>query len=68
MASFISSFLVRLPLIYLVVFVLRLDVTYIWWVTALQYFVTSIIMVGRYRRTQWQQLAHKPSYAAETLS
>lgn len=68
LASFIASILVRLPLIYLVVFVLELDVTYVWWVTALQYLVTSLIMIGRYRRTQWQQLAHKPSYAVENLS
>ena len=68
LASFIASILVRLPLIYLVVFVLELDVTYVWWVTALQYLVTSLIMIGRYRRTQWQQLAHKPSYAMENLS
>lgn len=68
LAGFIASFLVRLPLTYLVIYVLELGVTYIWWVTALQYLVTSLIMLRRYRRTQWHRLAHKPSYAVETLS
>lgn len=65
MAGFIASFLVRLPLTYLVVYVFELGVTYIWWVTALQYLVTALIMIRRYRRTSWHRLAHKPSYAVE---
>ncbi|MGB4502589.1 MAG: MATE family efflux transporter, partial [Dethiobacteria bacterium] len=66
-AGFIASFLVRLPLVYLVVYVFELSVTYIWWVTALQYLVTTVIMLRRYRRTQWHRLARKPSFASVGL-
>lgn len=66
-AGFIASFLVRLPLVYLVVYVFELSVTYIWWVTALQYLVTTVIMLRRYRRTQWHRLARKPSFASAGL-
>ena len=65
MAGFVAAYLVRLPLVYLVVHVWKLGVTYVWWVTALQYLITMAIMLHRYRRTRWSRLAHKPSYAVE---
>lgn len=60
---FIASFFIRLPLTYLVVYVFKLDVTFTWWVTVLQYLVAMLLMLRRYRRTRWEQLAHKPSFA-----
>ncbi|NLA26583.1 MAG: hypothetical protein GX878_04235, partial [Firmicutes bacterium] len=65
MAGFIASYLVRVPLVYVAIYVLELGITYIWWITALQYLVTTLIMLHRYRRTKWQKLAHKPTYAVE---
>ncbi len=65
MAGFIASYLVRVPLVYVAIYVLELGITYIWWITALQYLVTTLIMLHRYRRTKWQNLAHKPTYAVE---
>ena len=64
LAGFIGSFFIRLPLVYLVVYVLELNVVYLWWVMALQFLVTMLLMMRRYRRTEWQRLAHKPSFKA----
>lgn len=65
LAGFIGGLVVRLPLTYLVVYVLELSVTYIWWVSALQYLTTMLVILHRFRRTKWHRLARKPSYAAE---
>lgn len=65
LAGLIGGLVVRLPLTYLVVYVLELSVTYIWWVSALQYLATMLVILHRYRRTKWHRLAHKPSYAAK---
>ena len=59
----VACFLVRLPLIYAVVYIFRLSVTYIWWGTAIQYLVASLLMLRLYRRAQWHRLARKPFYA-----
>ena len=64
LAGFIGSFFIRLPLVYLVVYVLQLNVVYLWWVMALQFLVTMLLLMSRYRRTEWQRLAHKPSFKA----
>lgn len=53
----ISNLLVRLPLIYAVVYVFHLDITYIWWVTALQYCVNALLLYLRYRAKKWHKLA-----------
>ncbi|HHX87218.1 MAG TPA: MATE family efflux transporter [Firmicutes bacterium] len=65
LAGCVACFLVRLPLIYAIVYIFHLGVTYIWWATAIQYLVTSLIMLRLYRRAQWHRLACKPSYAVD---
>lgn len=63
----VSNLLVRLPLVYAVVYVFELDITYVWWVTALQYAVSSLLLYLRYRRKDWQGLAYRPAPAAAAL-
>ena len=50
---------VRLPLIFLIVFVFRLNIVYVWLVTALQFMLEAVLMVLRYRREGWRLLELK---------
>lgn len=56
-----SNLFVRLPLIYLVIYVLQLEVYYIWWVTAIQYAVSALLLYIRYRRKDWSSLEPLPT-------
>lgn len=52
--SLVTNLLVRMPLIYLIVFVFRMHVAYVWAATALQFMVEALLMVVRYRRGRWK--------------
>ncbi len=56
-----SNLFVRLPLIYAVIFVFQLEVYYIWWVTALQYAVSALLLYIRYRKKKWDELEALPT-------
>lgn len=42
--SFASSWFIRLPLMYYVIYILKLSVVYVWWVTAIQWSFEGILM------------------------
>ncbi|WP_207645780.1 MATE family efflux transporter [Geosporobacter ferrireducens] len=50
---------VRLPLIFLIVFVFRLNIVFVWLATALQFMLEAVLMVIRYRREGWRLLELK---------
>jgi len=56
-----SNLFVRLPLIYLVVYVWQLGIIYIWWVTALQYAVSSVLLFIMYRKKDWSKIEPLPA-------
>jgi len=56
-----SNLFVRLPLIYLFIYVLQLEVYFIWWATALQYAFSALLLYIRYRRKRWDQLEAIPT-------
>ncbi len=56
-----SNLFVRLPLIYAVIFIFQLEVYYIWWVTALQYAVSALLLYIRYRKKDWSALEPIPT-------
>ncbi len=56
-----SNLFVRLPLIYLVVYVLELGIQYIWWATAIQYAVSALLLFIIYQRKNWQALEPLPN-------
>lgn len=56
-----SNLFVRLPLIYAVIFIFQLEVYYIWWVTALQYAVSALLLYIRYRKKDWSKLEPIPT-------
>ncbi|OPL10414.1 MAG: hypothetical protein AVO34_03490 [Firmicutes bacterium ML8_F2] len=56
-----SNLLVRLPLIYAVVYVFKMDIYYIWWVTAIQYAVSALMLFIMYRRKKWHNLEPIPT-------
>lgn len=56
-----TNLFVRLPLIYMVVYVWKLSITYIWWVTALQYAVSALFLFIMYRKKEWHKLTHLPA-------
>lgn len=60
-----TNLFVRLPLIYIVIYVLQLEIYYIWWVTALQYAISALLLFIRYRRKDWSKLESIPT--AENL-
>ena len=62
----VSNLFVRLPLIYAIVYVFHLDVTYVWWVTALQYAVSALLMFLRYRSKKWHELVVAPTDSVST--
>lgn len=55
-----SNLLIRLPLTYLVIYVLHLEIYYIWWVTALQYAVSSLLLYNIYRKKNWDKIERLP--------
>lgn len=48
--SLITNFVVRLPLIFLIVFVFKLPIIYIWIATCIQYLVEAFLMAIRYKK------------------
>lgn len=48
--SFLSSWVIRLPLSYLCIYVLKLSVTYIWWITAIQWCFDGLLLLILYRK------------------
>lgn len=48
--AFISSWFIRLPLMYYIVYVLKLPVTYVWWITAVQWTFDGILIIILFRR------------------
>lgn len=52
----VSNWLIRLPLIYIVVFVLKLEITYVWVVTVIQFAVESGLMTARFRGRGWRDI------------
>ncbi len=51
--SLVTNFLVRLPLIFAIVFLIEGHIAYVWVATALQYIVESVLMVYRYKAGEW---------------
>lgn len=42
--SFLSSWFVRLPLMFYFIYILKVSVIYVWWITAIQWLVDGLIM------------------------
>ncbi len=59
--SLYSNLFVRLPLMYIIIFILQLEVYYIWWVMALQYAVSALLLFVRYRKKKWGELEVLPT-------
>ncbi len=51
--SLITNLLVRLPLIFAVVFLIKGHVSYVWIATAIQYVIESSLMIYRYKAGDW---------------
>lgn len=54
--SLVTNLAVRLPLIFIVVFILKWNVVYVWWATGIQFIVEAILMTIRYRRGGWKSI------------
>jgi putative MATE family efflux protein len=52
----ISNWLIRLPLIFMVVYVLHLEVTYVWVATLVQFVVESMLLTLRFYRGRWRDI------------
>ncbi len=56
-----TNLLLRLPLIYAAIYIWQLEVYHIWWITALQYAVSSLFLYLRYRNKDWSKLEPIPT-------
>jgi multidrug resistance protein, MATE family len=56
-----TNLLLRLPLIYAAIYIWQLEIYHIWWITALQYAVSSLLLYLRYRRKDWSKLEPIPT-------
>lgn len=54
--SLVTNLAVRLPLIFIIVFILKWNVVFVWWATAIQFIVEAILMTIRYRRGRWKSI------------
>lgn len=53
--SVVSSWFVRIPLMYAVVFIFELGIVYVWWATAFQFFVEAVFMVCVFKIGRWKE-------------
>lgn len=54
--SLITNLCIRLPLIFLAVFIFRFPVTYIWWISVTQYVVEATLMTIRFQKGHWKTI------------
>ncbi|WIV11862.1 MATE family efflux transporter [Proteiniborus sp. MB09-C3] len=54
--SLVTNLAVRLPLIFIIVFVLKWNIVFVWWATAIQFIVEAVLMTIRYRRGRWKSI------------
>lgn len=57
--SLISSWVIRLPLMIYFIYLLKSPVTYVWWITSIQWIIDAIIMVTLFRK-RFNKLTSKP--------
>jgi multidrug resistance protein, MATE family len=55
-----TNLFLRLPLTYLVIYVFNLEVYFIWWVTAIQYAVSALLLYIRYKKKDWDLIEALP--------
>lgn len=54
--SLVTNLGVRLPLIFIIVFILKWNIVYVWWATAIQFIVEAILMTIRYKKGRWKSI------------
>lgn len=54
--SLITNLCIRLPLIFLAVFVFKLPLTFVWMISVTQYVVEALLMTHRYRSRKWMHI------------
>ncbi len=54
--TLISTWMIRLPLIFMSVFVWKLGIQYVWMITVAQYFAEAALMALRYKRGLWKKI------------
>jgi putative MATE family efflux protein len=52
----IGTWIVRLPLIFLIVFVFKKPITYVWMATAVQFAVEALLMIRRFKKGGWKKI------------
>ena len=54
--SLMTNLGIRLPLIFLAVFVFQLPLTFVWIISVIQYTVEAVLMTLRYKRGVWKTI------------
>ncbi len=48
--SLISSWLIRLPLMYYFIYIVKISVIYVWWITTLQWFIDGMLLMILFKK------------------
>ncbi|MFA5523804.1 MAG: MATE family efflux transporter [Tissierellales bacterium] len=54
--SLVTNLGVRLPLIFIIVFILKWNVVFVWLATGIQFIVEAVLMTIRYRQGRWKSI------------
>ncbi|SHM61393.1 putative efflux protein, MATE family [Caldanaerovirga acetigignens] len=54
--TLISLWLVRIPLIFLVIFVFKASLEFVWVTTVLQFFIEAVLMGRRFKKGEWKKI------------
>ncbi|KXG74973.1 Multidrug resistance protein NorM [Fervidicola ferrireducens] len=54
--TLITLWLVRIPLIFLVVFVFRSSLEFVWVTTVVQYFIEALLMGRKFKKGDWKKI------------
>lgn len=54
--SLVSTWMIRLPLIFIMVFILKKGLTFVWLATVIQFFVEALLMALRFKKGGWKHI------------
>ncbi|HHW01978.1 MAG TPA: MATE family efflux transporter [Thermoanaerobacterales bacterium] len=54
--SLISTWLIRLPLIFVIIFIMKKGLAFVWFATVIQFFSEALLMFLRFRQGRWKEI------------
>jgi multidrug resistance protein, MATE family len=57
LTAILSTWIYRLPVTYVIVYIIKAPITALWYVTAIQYIIEAIFLVIRFKRGKWSNIS-----------